>query len=43
MSHRVRLKGARKNRGKNRNKPVEHRLPWEQVVSVKGKVEEQAR
>lgn len=34
MSHRVALKGARKNRGKHRNMPVEHRLPWEEKVVV---------
>ncbi|MDO8472388.1 MAG: hypothetical protein Q7T05_01075 [Dehalococcoidia bacterium] len=34
MSHRVRLKGTLKNRGKHRNMPLEHRLPWEEKVVV---------
>lgn len=34
MSHRVRLKGTNKNRGRHRNKPAEHRLPWEEKVVV---------
>lgn len=32
MSHRVQLKGVRKNRGKNSHERAERRLPWEEVV-----------
>ncbi|MBI2853330.1 MAG: hypothetical protein HYX87_00220 [Chloroflexi bacterium] len=30
MSHRVRLKGTRSNRGTHSKKRTEHRLPWEE-------------
>ncbi|GEM_PF-4023569 len=34
MSHRVRMKGVLAKRGKHRKKQTEHRLPWEEKVTV---------